>query len=428
MAEIRPFRGLRYNPSKVDDLSAAICPPYDIIAPEEEQALMGRSPYNAVRVELGEANGSGAYEAAAATLHEWIAEGVLVQDNRPAFYLTRHDFQYLGGRMLTRTELTAAVRLEDLDKGIVIPHEATRSRAKEDRLQLLRATKANISPVMLLYSGQGIIPAPPVDRPILAELAGGERFRLWVITDTDLVRRAQQEVASKPVYIADGHHRYETALNYRNLVKAKDDDAAAYVMATFISFSDPGLLVLGYHRLLHNLDPQAKQKIFERIRRTCVEERRLVGDASLHEVARDAIVALSTGKALFALWGLEPGYLSLMSLAGDGPLDAIVAKGHSRAWAGLPNCVFREAILTPALGIQEEEAEAKGMLSFVKDTLEAIQAVSEGKAQVACLCSPIPFDAFREVSDRGERLPPKSTFFYPKLATGLVMKSVEGKL
>ena len=426
MAEIRPFRGLRYNPDKVEDLAMAICPPYDVITPDEERALMERSPYNAVRVELSEANSTASYESAASTLRQWREQQVLVQDQRPAFYLTKHDFAYHGGRMLTRTELTAAIRLEELDKGIILPHEATRSREKEDRLRLLQAARTNISPIMLLYSGQPI--NPPIDRPLLAEMSGGERFRQWVMTDTDVLRRAQQEIASKPVYIADGHHRYETALNYRNLVKAKDDDAAAFVMATLISFTDPGLLVMGYHRMFKNLDPAAKQRLFARIRETCIEERRLVGDAAPHEVSREATMALSSGDVLFAIWGLEPGYLSLMSLNGSAPVDKIVTKGHSPAWASLANCIFREAILEPALGFQEEEAERRGLLSFAKDTLEAIQIVNSGQAELACLCKAVPFDAFQEVSNRGERLPPKSTFFYPKLPTGLVMKSVEGKL
>ena len=424
MAEIRPFRGLRYNPAKVGDIGSAMCPPYDVISSEEQVALARKNPHNVIRVELAQDNNEAAYASAGESLRQWRKEQVLREETAPAVYLARHEFMF-EGKMRSRTEITAAVRLEEAEKGIILPHEATRSRARDDRLQLLRATRTNVSPVMLLYDGA---PMPePSEAPTTADMGGGERFVFWAVTDPARIQQVQEEFASRRLYIADGHHRYETALNYRNALHAQRDDAASFVMAALISFSDPGLSVQGYHRIFSNLDAAALQRLRERVRQTCVAERVVVSGATPSMVAARASEAFAKG-ALFALWGLEPGCLTLLSLSGTATVDGIAAKGHSKAWAGLSNCMFREAILLPALGIQEEEAESKGLLSFSKDAGEAVQMVDAGEAQLAFLCKAVPFDAFKEVSERGERLPPKSTFFYPKLPTGLVMKPAEGKL
>ena len=424
MAEIRAFRGLRYNPAKVGDIGYTMCPPYDVISPEEQAALTNRNPYNVIRVELAQDNDERAYAAAGAALTQWRREQALIEEASPAVYLARHEFMF-DGKKLARTEITAAVRLEEPEKGIILPHEATRSRAKDDRLALLRSTQTNVSPVMLLYDGAPI--PEPSEVPTTADMGGGERFVFWAVTDPAGVKQLQAEFASRRLYIADGHHRYETALNYRNELHAQRDDAASFVMAALISFSDPGLIVQGYHRIFRNLDASAIEQLRVRVSETCVAERVTLGGATPSAVATRAEEAFAKG-ALFTLWGLEPGVLTVLSLSGTATVDGIAGRGHSRAWAGLSNCLFREAILLPALGIQEEETESKGLLVFSKDAAEAVQMVNVGEAQLAFLCKPVPFDAFKEVSERGERLPPKSTFFYPKLPTGLVMKPAEGKL
>lgn len=424
MAEVRPFRGLRYNPAKVKDLGSVIAPPFDVISRDEQDDLHARSEYNVVRLELARSGGKDAYAGAGEALRRWVRDGVLVAEKQPAYYLARHEFTHLG-RKVVRTELTGAVRLEELDKGIIRPHEDTRSKAKEDRLQLMRATRANISPVMLLYDGLQF--PEPASAPIEADLGEGERFRIWPITEDAAVRRIHEELASRTLYIADGHHRYETALNYRNEVKAGPDDAASYVMAALISFSDPGLLVLPYHRLLKGLDAGAMARLAERFSSVCVAEQIDVSRIGVADVARRAMDAL-TGPPLFALYGMEHRRLTVLSLRNARTIDEIAGRGHSRAWAGLAYCIFREAILRPVLGLQEEEAEAKGLLSFARDTAEAVQKVNHKQCQVAVLCKAVPFETFRQISDRGERLPPKSTYFSPKLPTGLVLKSLEGTL
>lgn len=426
MTEIRPFRGYRYDPAKTGDLGGVLSPPYDVISPEEQEALYRRSPYNAVRVELPKTSEGDPYESAAATLHRWQREGALARDPQSSLYLAHHEFTYQG-RSYARTELTAALQLEELGHKWVRPHEKTRAKAKEDRLRLLKATKTNISPVMLLCDQP--LPEPPKGmEPALAELGGGERFLAWRLQDTDLARGLRTAMEFKPVYVADGHHRYETAVAYFQWLFPWADEATYYVMATLISFSDPGLLCLPYHRVLGGLDGGAMERLRRQLEAVFTAERVPMPSATPAQVGQAALDRLNAG-ALLAVWGLETGCLTVLALRTERTVEETAARGHSRAWASLSTAIFRETLLKVALGFEEEEeAERRGLLSFSKDAAEAIQRVNTGQGQVAFLCRAVPLEALRQVSDAGERLPPKSTFFYPKLPTGLVFKSLEGEL
>ena len=426
MADVRPFRGLRFNPLKAGSLGRVIAPPYDIISPEEQTALYRSSPYNAVRLELADPAHGDPYRSASEAFSRWRTEGVLVQDQEPALYLARREFSYAGGRM-SRLELTVALRLAALDAaGPVRPHENTRAGAKRDRMSLMQATQANISPLMLLHHGSAT--EQPREEPHwTADLPEGDRYEGWMLDSRELVGTITASLADTPLYIADGHHRYETSLAYRDGVHAGPEDAASFVLATLIAMSDPGLLVLPYHRLVTGLDPAQTQALRDRLLEVCAAEHVRIGDG-VATVASRAEQALSGAGVLFAVWGVEPGALSVLSLRSQDIIDQIASAGHSRAWAGLSNSVFREAILGPALGLDEESAETRGLLGFCKDAREAIGQVDAGEAQIAFLCRPVTLDALKSVSDLGERLPPKSTYFYPKLPTGLVMRSLEGSL
>lgn len=424
MAELRSFQGLRYNPVKVPELGSVLAPPYDVISPVERAALLRLNPHNIVRAELALDNDAAAYDEAGKTLQTWLTEGVLVKEEKPACYLTRHTFRHMG-RVLVRHEVTVALRIESLDSGMVLPHEDTRGEAKWDRLRLIRATGANISPVMLLHDGGEM--SVPDNAPVqTVRLGEDEVLELWPVTSQETIARLQASLSGRPVYIADGHHRYETALRYRDESGAGRDDAAGYVMGTLIRFGDPGMVVLPYHRALGGLDAMTLAAFNERMLGLCTESRVRVGGASAEDVGRLAMEHLMTGDALFAVWGTAPDELSLFTLAGQQILDDLVQRGHSRAWSGLANSIFREGILYPILRVREEEAESRGILAFVKDAVEAVNAVNDGVRQMAVLCRPVPLDVLKEVSDRGERLPPKSTYFYPKLPTGLVLHSLVG--
>ncbi len=441
MAEVRPFRGLRYNPERVSDLGDVLCPPYDVISEEEQARLYDASPWNAVRVELTRdqdiVTGEDRYAAAARWLARWREDGVLTRDERPTFYLAAHDFERAGAR-LTRTELVAAVRLEPLDSGSIRPHEDTRSGPKEDRLRLIQATETNISPVMLLYGDEGgvaqvLAEAAAGAEPNVADFGKGERFRFWPIAGPSMVKRLQDALTGQPLYVADGHHRFETSVHYRDLRAADEptwgeDRAANYVMAALISLSDPGLLCLPYPRLLKGLDADALAAVRGRLDADFIEVRHNAAWAPAIQVAEEALAGLQAPDVVFEVWGLEPAMRSSFRLRGSRPLESLTGAGHSAAWACLGPAVFRELVLKPALGIEEEEAETRGLLAFSKHATEAVHRVNTGECQLAILPRPVPMTAFKEVSDRGECLPPKSTYFSPKLATGLVFNPLEGKL
>ena len=439
MAEIRAFRGLRYSQALVGDLGDVISQPFDVISPEEQDRLYALSEHNVVRLELGRDPGDDSpkdrYALAGDLYRRWRREGVLVQEQAAAIYLTRHEFPDRTGPAV-RQELTVALRLEPLDGGSIKPHEYTRRGPKEDRLKLMVATQANVSPVMLLYEDPRSI-GPVLEeaiqgfQPIEARTATGERFSTWPIVNPMVINLVREALAPDPLYIADGHHRIETALAYRDQVLAgkaeqQPDRACGFIMATLVEFNDPGLRNLPYHRVLTGLGAEAMTRLRQRIETVCVEERHDMAGAPPREIANAALDSLDETDALFEVWGLAPGVRSTLRLRSPETVEAIAGDTHSRAWAGLASIIFREAVLKPALGVDEAEAEERGWLIFAQDAEEAVQRVSEGRGQLAFMSKSVPMDTLRFVSDRGERLPPKSTYFHPKLATGLVINPLDG--
>ena len=257
MAEIHPFRGVRYNQSLVKDLSTVICPPYDIITPQLQQELYHRSEYNFVRIEYGrelpqDTAMDNRYTRSAATLEQWLEQGVLMVDQAPAIYLHDHYFNYRG-KEFRRRSITACVRLEEWDKMVIRPHEGTLAKPTNDRLSLLWACQANASPILALFEDQGqqvysLLAAQEQSQPIISlSGANGERHNVWAITEPEVVGQICSSLAHQPLYIADGHHRYESALTYRRERRAcslpvSGDEAFNFVMMTLVDFSDPGLI------------------------------------------------------------------------------------------------------------------------------------------------------------------------------------------
>ncbi len=438
MADVRPFAGLRFDPARVS-LGAALCGPFDMIFPDDRRRLLGAGGPNAVRLEAPDpAALPDPYTNAAKTLDAWVADGVLRQDENPSYYAVRHRFVH-EGRPYTRTELLGAVRLTPLAAdGPVRPHEDTRSGPKEDRLKLMQATSANFSPVMTLHAGSPGL-ADLLDRALeapatQAEMDGGGSFELAALTAPADIDAVYEALAGAPLYMADGHHRYETALHYAESLNGRapngetGDDAHNFLMTAVIAMDDPGLLNLPYHRLLRGLGPEQLERLRARIADSYGEEPRSM-DADPAAIAKAALADLEADDAVFSVWGLEPGALITLRLRDDALVGKVAAQaGLSRVCAGLAPALFRETLLAPLLGMDEEEAEREGLLSFETSAIRAVERVSRGEAQIAFLPKAVPMDAFREVSDLGDRLPPKSTCFFPKLATGLVFRRLEGEL
>lgn len=392
MAVISPFRAVRYDAQRVGALRDVIAPPYDVISPTEQAALYARSPWNVVRLIL--ARETPRAEASAKALTQWVEQHVLARDAQPALYLYRQTFTLRDGREFTREGVLCQLQLETFASGRVRPHERTFPGPKADRLALLRATGAYLSPIFGLYAGAG-----PSLRAILKQAAtaapteditqaSGERHRLWAITDPAVIASVQAALEPEAILIADGHHRYETALNFQA------EGGPSTVLAYLADMHDPGLLILPTHRLVKN---------------------------ALRLTAGALQTALQESFDVTAMPANTP--------RADGEIDCILpdrrlrlrAKAAARATvASLPAtlrsldvALFRHAILEPILQIDSHALE------FTHDDGEAIAAVPE-RAAAAFLVNPPTIDAVRAVCLDGEVMPEKSTYFYPKLADGLV--------
>ncbi len=424
MAILKPFRGCRFDPSVVGNLSDVICPPYDMIGPELKTELQGRSPYNAVHLEGGEqpdpVDPQAGYRQAAQLFRQWLSDGALHQEDGPCFYLMRHAYDF-GGRRRQHVGLFADVLVEDYDAGAVLPHEFTREPAVLDRVALLDACQAQFSPIMSLYRDSegdlqrifdGVLENAP---DATGTTPAGGNAELWRIADGETQAAITDTFAGRPVFLADGHHRYEAALRYsRSQAGSSGDAASNYVMMTLVEFDDPGLLLLPYHRVAGGMDDEQLSDV-RALMDGLFDSRPLDPDitpaGAVVEVAR-----LGEDAHCFAVfWSDAPPTLHTMR-AGVG-WESWGQLAVSEAW------VLQERVLAPALG------DALGeRIDYSPDHDGIVQRVNLGEQQMAILLKPFPLEPFRQIVSAGNRLPPKSTFFYPKLPTGLVINRLDGSI
>ena len=432
MTEVRPLRAYRYSSTKVGDLGLVVAPPYDVVSVEEREELYTRSPHNVVRLEApleqsGDNSGSNRFTRAALTLASWVQQGVLVQDSEPTFYLARHGFVH-EGQSYSRRSLFGAVGLEPWEKGVIRPHEHTHEEPKRERSELLEACQTNISPIMALYDEpQGQIATlldqqehqPPLARLTTPE--AGEHL-LWAIKSRDSIAFLMQAFASLPLYIADGHHRYETALWYREKLRSSRKGTGGrapedFTLAALVPFSDPGLLALPIHRLLRGLS-------LESLGRRCttlgLERGAIAPPSSLDSLLR--LIKGLDGNS-FALYSMER--FEVLSIPRSLDRGAFFPGHLSSAWRDLTVAYLHTALLHPVLGMDDSQAEKEGHLAYAESAAEAINQVQTGEYQIALFLPPVSLSLLRQVADGGERMPPKSTYFYPKLATGLLMYRLE---
>ena len=422
MARVKPFRAWRYDGAVVSDLAAVLAPPYDIISPDQQAALYEREPHNIVRLEFAKAEageGAARYAHIAAILRQWEREGVLRRDGEPAFYVHRHHFQ-LDGELRVRTGVFAAVGLEEYEKRIILPHESTLAKPKEDRLNLLRATQMNISPIF------GIVPdADTAMRSLLAEFASGEpdavaagedRHELWRITG-EAAERLSQRLADREVVIADGHHRYETSLAYRDEMRARlagetpaprgvpSEASSEYTMMHLVSSTDEGLCILAAHRLLRLDHAPTEAEL-----RQFVGARFEVAEYPRRPDGRTCLDALAEGEIGFACY--LGGRWYLLKLREPLPAGML----HVEA--------LHEWLVDPLVGgIEHREAR----LGFVISHLEAADRVDSGEFQMGFFLKSVCIEELEMRSREGGVMPQKSTYFYPKVPTGLVLKSASAE-
>jgi len=437
MSRIFSFAGLRYSAAVAPDLSLAVCPPYDVIAPIEAARLRALAPYNAVHIELpsdGPGEPGSRYRLAAERLRSWLAEGVLRPDDAPTFTLHETRFAF-GGQALRRRDVIAAVPVEPWASGTVLPHEQTFSGPKADRLALLRATHANVSPIWLLHRE----PVAALDRAWAAadgavptaefQLPDGELHRVWVVQSPPVVAGLTHGFARGVgrLYVADGHHRYETALAYRAEAGTEYPGAAA-TLAVLTGAEDPGLRALPTHRLLRHLPASLTlAAVTERLTQFFHVEPLPPAkgtDGAAVEALMARLAAAARTAPTFGLFGLDDtgAFTSTMLTRCQQPPDAALPRDRSDAWRSLDVAVLHALVVDPLVAAAGRPAEA--MIGYTRDAHQALAEVRSGRARLALLLNPTPVQHVLAVADAGDRMPEKSTYFYPKPPTGLVARSL----
>lgn len=442
LANLQPFRGVRYDTAKIGNIADVVCAPYDIIPPADQQALYVRHPKNVVRLELGltspdDTTADNRYTRAARTLAEWLAEGTLFREEAPALYLYEERFD-IGGKSSSRLGLIGAVELAEWSERIVLPHEKTLPKPKADRLELTRATRSRLSPVFVLYNdptggiGRALARAmeeEPLYRFSLEEgkvAAAARNQRLWRIESKEMVEAIIQAMRDEPLYIADGHHRYETALNYWRELKdngAEKGHPASYVMMHLVDFASPGLVVLPTHRML-KLSIQARERLKAQIAAS-FELRAVDGDLA------ELISALGEYEKVYHAFGIsgldksENGktrHFVIYRRRGE-ETARLLPQDRSDAGRALDVTVLHEMVINPLGWGEGRSGPNEEELTYTRDAREAESAIERGECDVAFYLNSTPVTAIREVADASDRMPEKSTYFWPKPVTGLVLQN-----
>jgi uncharacterized protein (DUF1015 family) len=441
MATIAPFRGILFNQAKAGAIGDLVCPPYDIISHDLQQALYRRSPYNAVRLEYGlespaDTDRDNRYTRAAAQLDEWLASGVLVRSDRPAIYVYEMEFES-GGKLRRLRGFICMVRIEDYESGIVKPHETTLSGPKTDRLNLLRACRASFSQIYSLVTdpsgGIGTILGNVSQRPEFeVRTDDSVVHRVWTIADQSAIEGILRLVAGAPVFIADGHHRYDTALNYRNERRTAQgsftgSEGFNFVPMFLARIEDPALVVLPAHRVLFNLGDFHPKRFEEDLNKFFNIERIDFTKRSEHDDLRTVLETMEHRADHAHVFGMrvkgEHSYY-LLSLRSEADMDGIVPD-RSPAYRRLDVSILHHLIIDRLLGIGMETHKLGLNIEYIKDAAEADRRVHDGEAQIAFFMNPTKVSEVRDVAATGERMPQKATYFYPKLLTGMVMSRTD---
>jgi uncharacterized protein (DUF1015 family) len=442
VAIIAPFRGLHYNPAKVPDLTEVVTPPYDVIRPEEREVFAARNPYNMVHLILPQAEPGddllqNRYTRAGARFRQWEQDQVFIRDSQPAFYYWETDFHHTG-RLYTRKGLAALVRLESLTSGGIRPHEQTFSAAKADRLELFKASQANFSPIFSLFpdrAGQvmsllenGLPKIPLMD---FKDTLGYVQ-RLYPVTDRDTVRGVHQALRGMTLFIADGHHRYETSLNYQKLMKQRYPQASPeapfnYTLMYLSNMFDPDLVILMAHRLLggprlKNLEESwamgRLKEYFEIITLPAVHE---FGEA-YDEFLQQSLAEVPEGESAFILLGF--GRKAWRLIMRPGVRQRVLARQMHPALAQLDVAVLNYLIFEKVLGLDAAAQDDQETCKYTSKINQAVTAVTKGEARLAFLLNPTRIEQVQEVASAGLIMPRKSTYFYPKVMSGLILSPI----
>jgi uncharacterized protein (DUF1015 family) len=411
MAEVLPFKALHYDLDRVGGLQPVVAPPYDVIDAAQRADLLSRSPYNVVEIDLPHAEGD-PYAHAAAVFEDWRDSGVLVRDDAPALWALEQDYTGPDGRRRSRHGFFARVKVEDYGPGRIRPHERTHSGPKEDRLRLTRATHANLSPIFSLYddpagAAWGAL-APHLEGAPWSEVTDedGTVHRLWRVADPAAHAAVANALASAELLIADGHHRYETARVHHA------EGGAGHVLMCLVALQDPGLTVFPTHRLLTRIDDR------ESLRATIERD---------FEVAPvDAGALEPTGDGPVRMGYLDAHHRRpLMLTLRDPAIAAAALPDKPEPYRALDTAVLEALVLHGALGMSEDDISHLNGLDYARDSAQARERVESGSAEAAFFMRATPVEQVRDVAATGESMPPKSTYFFPKVLTGMVFNVLD---
>jgi len=418
MAEVEPLRALHYDLDRTGGLQDVVAPPYDVIAPEQRAELEARSPYNVVRIDLPV--GADPYATAAQQLEGWRTAGVIVRDEQPALWALEQDYVGPDGSQRRRRGFLARVRVEEYGPGRIRPHERTHPGPKEDRLNLTRATKANLSPIFSLFDDPQGTATAALERTAQLEPWGQATDedatvnRVWRVTDPGSIAELTGAVSPAELLIADGHHRYETARVYADEVGG--DGPHRYVLMCLVSLQDPGLTVFPTHRLLRDLRPDQHEALAEAIRR----------DFEVHPLEDTAELAPTYGQPV------RMGYIDahfrqpyMLTLKDPAVAEAALAD-HAEPYRRLDTAVLEALVLKGALKMTDEDIDHMAGLDYARDFEHALKLVQTGVRDAAFFVAPTPIEEVRAVAGAGESMPPKSTYFFPKVPTGLLFNPLDG--
>jgi uncharacterized protein (DUF1015 family) len=417
MADVQPLRALHYDPAVAGPLADVVAPPYDVIDADQRAELVARSPYNVVAIDLPQGEPD-RYAAAGELFESWQLQGALTRDREPALWAHTQDYTGVGGtssnERRTRRGFFCRVRIEDYGPGRVRPHERTHPGPKEDRLRLTRATRANISPIFSLYSDPTNAAwsalAPATEATPWGEVtdADGTVHRLWRVVDPQAIAAVQEAIRDAELLIADGHHRYETMQAYAEEVGG--DGEHRYILMCLVALEDPGLTVFPTHRLVRGLSNERREAL----------EQALARDFEIIEVSSDEVTP-EPGRGPLALGLVDErgGRARRLTLKDQAIADAALP-GRSQAYRELDTGVLETLLLKNALGLSDEDISHFNGMFYARDTAEALALVRSGEYDAAFLMRPTPVGQVSEIAAAGENMPPKSTFFFPKLLTGLL--------
>jgi uncharacterized protein (DUF1015 family) len=411
MAEIQPLRALHYDPAKTNGLQDVVSPPYDVIDGEQRAQLLAKSPYNVVGIDLPQ-DGEDRYDKAAELLDQWRAEDIVVQDDTPAIWTLSQDYTGPDGRPRTRQGFFARVRVEEYGAGRIRPHERTHPGPKEDRLRLTRATRANLSPIFSLYDDPDTNAWTALNATAkpFAETTedDGTVNRLARTTDPQAIATAQQTLANSELLIADGHHRYETARVYAEEIGG--DGPHRYVLMCLVALQDPGLTVFPTHRLVNGLDETQQEALAATLKNDFTVEP-LDNTDGLAPPANDE---------------LKIGYIDahfrkpfMLTLRDQARADEALPD-HAAPYRRLDTAVLEALVLKGPLKLTDDDIDHLNGLGYARDFAQALELIESAAYDAAFFMAPTPVTRVAEVAAAGESMPPKSTYFFPKVPTGLL--------